>query len=129
MRIVMYCYAAIFALLLIGNTVFWIKSRGGWKMLLYELFSGGCIIAAVLIYFTPAWTKAVNPWLTLLAIPVIAVDFYMSVIMHPDHTKPPGIDVSESEIDIARIISLIFEAPGYITAALLMVEKWRHIIV
>ncbi|MCP3967118.1 MAG: hypothetical protein GY750_11355 [Lentisphaerae bacterium] len=129
MRIAMYIYAAIFAVILIGNSIFWVKSKGGWGMLAYELLSGCCIIAAVFIYFTPAWKMAVSPWLTLLAVPVILIDFYMSVVMHPDLSKPAGLDVSEEEVDIARVISLIFAAPGYLTAALLIFEKWRYVFV
>ncbi len=127
MRIAMYIYAAIYALILIGNSVFWMKSKGGWGLLLYELFSGGCIIAAIIIYFTPGWEAAVNRWWTLLVIPVVIVDFYMSVIMHPDLAKPVGLEVSDDEVDTARVVSLIFAAPGYITAALLIFEKWRHL--
>jgi hypothetical protein len=120
----MYTYAAVFATVLIANSFIWIKLKNKWGLLIYEFFSGSCLVAAVVIYFTEFLRQGINKWFTLLIIPIIVTDIYMSVWMDAEKLRPENIEINEKELEFAKIFSIIFAAPAYITGIFLLIEKW-----
>jgi len=120
----MYAYVAVFVSILLGNSIYWIKYRGKWWMLAYELVSGSYLVAMIIIYFSDSLSTGITRWITLPTVAIIIADFYLSMWGRTDILTPDGLEVSENEFEVARIISVIFAAPAYIIAGLLLAEKW-----
>jgi len=122
MRSVMFTYACIYMLLLFANIHYWIKYKGSFMLLLYELLSGFYMVFLIFACFTPEIKSALPIWAVLPVIGVILFDFYMSVLGNIRKFTPKNMTVSDRELEYAQMLSVIFAAPAYIIAILLLVD-------
>ncbi len=122
MRFVMLTYACIYLLILLANIYYWIKYKGSLTMLLYELLSGTYMVFLIFVYFSPALQDRISASAVFPAIGIILFDFYMSVWGDIRKFVPKSLPVEDRELEFARIISVIFAAPGYIACILLLIE-------
>ncbi|MCF6177007.1 MAG: hypothetical protein L3J71_14710 [Victivallaceae bacterium] len=128
MSYLIYAYLIIFTIILIGNTMFCIKFHTNLWMVLYELLAGVYLIAVTLVYHYGSIKERINIWMALPIILVITVDFYFSVLDRGQSIKPKdlNIEVSDSEMELGTITSVIFAAPAYVSGSMLLIEKISH---
>jgi hypothetical protein len=128
MSYLIYTYLIIFTIILIGNTMFCIKFHTKLWMVLYELLAGVYLIAVTLVYHYGSMKERINIWMALPIVLVIAVDFYFSVLDKGQSIKPKDLDieVSDSEMELGTITSVIFAAPAYVSGSMLLIEKISH---
>ena len=124
MRYFMYFYLLVFFISALINSVLWIRAKSRVSLLIYEIFTASYLTAVTLIYFTPDWKTNVNFWFCLLIIPVVATDIYMTVWGKDELICPAGIEHSQKELELARIVAVIFVAPAYISGILLLLQFW-----
>jgi len=118
-----YAYLLIFFISLVINSILWIRARASIALLIYEVIGASYLIALTLIYFTPGWADGINIWYCLPVIPFIITDIYLSVWGKPEWICPPGlIKHTENELELARVASVIFAAPAYISGVLLLIQ-------
>ena len=125
MQYVIYVYLLIFFISIVVNSILWIRAKANIYLLIYEVIATSYLIAATLIYFTPDWTENVNIWFCLPIIPFMITDVYMTVWGKDEWICPPGFKHTESELELARIVAVIFASPAYISAVLLLMQSWR----
>jgi hypothetical protein len=123
MSYLIYAYLIIFTVILIGNTIFCFKHQTNIWLVLYELLAGAYLISVTLIYHYGALKDRINIWLTVPIVIVIAIDFYFSVLDKKQNIKPKDIEISDSEMELGTITSVIFAAPAYVSGAMLLIDK------
>ncbi|MDD5697178.1 MAG: hypothetical protein PHH77_01055 [Victivallaceae bacterium] len=124
MRYFIYAYVLIFFISVLVNSVLWIRTKSKIPLLLYEIFTAAYLVAVTLIYFTPGWPEAVNSWFSLLIIPLVMTDIYLTVWGKDELICPPGLKYSKNEMELARVLAVIFAAPAYLSGIMLMFQLW-----
>lgn len=125
MSYLIYAYLIIFTIILIGNAIFCIKFKTNIWLVIYELLAGIYLIGATLVYHYGSMKEHISIWLALPIILVIAVDFYFSVLDKGQSIKPKKLDieVSDSEMELGTVTSIIFAAPAYVSGSMLLIDK------
>ena len=125
MSYLIYAYLIIFTIILIGNAIFCIKFKTNLWLVLYEVLAGAYLIIATLVYNYGSLKERVNIWMALPIVAIIAVDFYFSVLDKGQTIKPKDLDieVSDSEMELGTVTSIIFAAPAYICGSMLLIDK------
>ena len=123
MRYVMYAYLLIFFISVVVNCYFWLKVKANKALLLYEISAAFYLIAVSVVYFTPALVEKVNIWFCIPVIPVVMVDIYMTVWGKDETICPSGFEYDKNELEIARIMAVVFVAPAYISGIMLLIDK------
>jgi len=121
----MAAYVVLFGLLLLGNAGFWIRNRGKFWILIYELVSGSYLIYAVVVFWYPWILRHTTIW-SLLPIPaVIAFECYYSIWGNTEDVVPETAEkMSPSELEFAKGFSVLLSAPAYVTAAKLFLDTF-----
>jgi hypothetical protein len=122
MRYFIYAYLLIFILGLLFNSIMWIRAKANIFILLYEILTACYLTAATLIYITPGWPEYINIWFCALIIPFAAVDIYMTVWGPDELITPPGMNISQADLETARVMAVVFVSPAYICGILLLLE-------
>ena len=117
-----YAYLLIFFISVLVNSVLWIRAKANFLLLIYEITVACYLIAITLIYFNTAWAAAVNIWFCLLIIPFIMTDMYMTIWGKAEWICPPTFKYSEGELELARVLAVIFVAPAYISGIMLLLS-------
>jgi len=120
MHFFVYAYLLIFFISVVVNSILWIRAKANILLLSYEIIVAFYLIAITLIYFTPIWEAEVNMWFCIWIIPCIITDIYMTVWGKDEWICPPEFQHNESELELARIVAVIFVAPAYISGILLL---------
>jgi hypothetical protein len=89
------------------------------------VLAGAYLIIATLVYHYGSLKERVNIWMALPIVAIIAIDFYFSVLDKGQSIKPKDLDVevSDSEIELATVTSIIFAAPAYVSGSMLLIDK------
>ena len=117
-----YAYLLIFFISIVVNSILWLRAKANVPLLIYEVTGASYLIAATLIYFTPAWAENVNIWFCLPIIPFIITDIYLSVWGRDEWICPPALKHTKTELELARIAAVIFASPAYICGILLLLQ-------
>ena len=128
MRYFIYTYLAIFMLGLLFNSIMWIRAKANIFILLYEILTACYLTAASLIYVTPGWSEHTGIWFCVLIIPFVTVDIYMTVWGPDKLLCPPGMNISKSDLETARVMAVVFAAPAYICGILLLLETLASVL-
>lgn len=123
MQYIIYVYLLIFFISIVVNSILWIRAKANIYLLVYEVIATSYLIAATLIYFTPDWIENVNIWFCLPIIPVMITDVYMTVWGKDEWICPPGFKHSEIELELSRIVAVIFASPVYISGIMLLIQS------
>ena len=124
MRYFIYAYLLVFFISILINSILWIRAKANISLLIYEILAASYLTAVTLIYFTPSWTTVVNIWFCLLIVPFVITDIYMTVWGRDEWICPPGFKHTENELELARIVAVIFVAPVYISGIMLLLQTW-----
>lgn len=127
MRYFIYAYLVIFMLGLLFNSIMWVRAKANIFILLYEIITACYLTTACLIYVTPGWSEYVNIWFCLPVILFVSMDIYMTVWGPEKLICPPGMNISKSDLEIARVTAVIFVAPAYICGILLLLETLKSV--
>ena len=128
MQYFIYAYLVIFMLGLLFNSIMWVRAKANIFILIYEILTACYLTAVSLIYVTPGWSQYVNIWFCMLIIPFVSMDIYMTVWGPDELICPPGMSISKSDLEIARIMAVVFVAPAYICGALLLLETLKSVL-
>ncbi len=118
----MFLYAALYSIILIANSIVWIKEKGNWFLLVFELFSGIFLISMIVINYYPVLLKNIGPW-PVYAVPlVLGMECYYSVWGKADDMVPENIKVDAKSFEAAKVISILFGSPAYIIAGKVFID-------
>ena len=123
MRIIIYIYLVIYFLSVLANIFMWIKTKGHKLLLLFEIITAFYLMFITFIYFTPTLYESFNFYWGIPVVPFALVDIYLSVWGKDDLICPPETGFSKNDLEIARILSVVFIAPAYISGFLFLLEK------
>lgn len=123
-------YIAIFMLLLVSNIIFHSKFKMKILFLIYEIFSALYMMILIIIYFDPLLLEKLNIISIIPLILIIGVDIYFTTI---GSIKELGLnlpDIPEKSQEMAKIISILFNAPAYVIGIMASLEilKNNHIL-
>ncbi|MEI6056701.1 MAG: hypothetical protein WCR55_11670 [Lentisphaerota bacterium] len=123
-------YIAIFMLLLVSNIIFHSKFKMKILFLIYEIFSALYMMTLIIIYFDPLLLEKLNIISIIPLILIIGVDIYFTTI---GSIKELGLnlpDIPEKSQEMAKIISILFNAPAYVIGIMASLEilKNNHIL-
>ncbi|MCK4983196.1 MAG: hypothetical protein KAS17_09750 [Victivallaceae bacterium] len=124
MRYFMYAYLLIFFVSILINSILLVRAKANISLLIYEILAASYLMAVTLIYFTPGWMTVVNIWFCLLIVLFVITDIYMTVWGRDEWICPPGFKHTGSELELARIVTVIFVAPAYISGIMLLLQVW-----
>ncbi len=117
-------YLSILGFLILANVFYYFMFKGGMKplVIVYELLSGSFMVFMAAAYWIP-WLQG---WLgapSALAFGiVVGFDLHFSIWGKPEDIGLPQGELSESEIELAKALSLAFAAPAYVMGLLLSVQ-------
>ncbi|HPN84219.1 MAG TPA: hypothetical protein PK821_02680 [Victivallales bacterium] len=116
-------YVVVFLLFTVSNMGYYIYLRSKLVVIAYDFFCGIFFAAAMISYWRPFLKGNLNLFVAVLFFGILLLEFYLSVM---DGYKELGIKIPEemtdSEMDKACAISLIFSAPAYIVGGLSMLD-------
>jgi hypothetical protein len=124
MPYIIYAYVFIFFVSILINSILWLRAKANFFLFIYEILAACYLATVTLIYFTPNWVENINIYFPLFIIPIIITDIYITVWGKDEWLCPPGLEYSKGELELARVIAVIFVAPAYISGIMLLLHVW-----
>ena len=112
-------YTVLFIIIIISNLAFQFKLKGKKIVMVYEFFSAVYMVFLIVAYWSPSMIIDFNPYY-LTALPfILGVDFYLTLWGKEEELGIKMPEMSHKEFETAKVISIVFAAPAYITGLLL----------
>ena len=111
-------YMAFFSLSVAGNLIFWLKIKGSLLFGVYDFLAGVYMIFVFAAYWLPGLKSHMGVYNLAGIAAVIFFDFYFSVWGNIDELGIYLPEMTHDDIETAKVFSIIFTAPAYITASL-----------